>query len=397
MTARARLAIVDGVRTPIGGLGGGLRGTTAQALGEHVVRALLARTRLDPALVEEVILGCCGQASDAPNLARVVSLRAGIPKETPGYTVMRNCASGMQALVNAAQNLAAGIADVQIAGGVESMSCLPFVSRDLRFGKRLRHSAMVDALWEGLTDPVCDQIMGETAETLAREFGISRAEQDRLAVQSHLRAFRAAREGRLAKEIAPIEVVKKSGAREVREILKEDELVNVALNEQTLALYPPSFREGGSVTAGNSCGIGDAACALLAMSEGRAKELGLEPLGFLRSYAFAGLEPERMGLGPCRATPLALRRAGVTMADVQLVELNEAFAAQTIACAREMKLDMEKVNVNGGAIALGHPVGFTGARLALTLLREMERRGLSLGLATLCVGGGQGAALVLER
>jgi len=388
-----RVAIVDGIRTPIGGLGGGLRDLTAQALGEHVVRALLKRTGLDPKLVEEVIFGCCGQASDAPNIARVVALRAGMPKEVPGYTVMRNCASGIQAIVSAAQNIESGAADVQIVGGTESMSSLPFVSRDLRFGKRLRHSAMIDTLWEGLTDPVCGKIMGETAETLASDQGITRREQDRYAVQSHQRAFRAAREGRLAQEIAPVELAKKAG---VRETVKDDELVNVALNEQTLALYPPTFQEGGSVTAGNSCGIADAACALLVMSEERAGALGLKPLGFLRSYAFAGLEPERMGLGPCRATPIALRRAGLTLKDVKLVELNEAFAAQTLACVREMPLDPSIVNVNGGAIALGHPVGFTGTRLALTLLKEMGRRRVSPGLATLCVGGGQGAALVLE-
>jgi acetyl-CoA C-acetyltransferase len=392
-----RLAIIDGVRTPIGALGGTMRDLTAQDLGERAVRALLKRTKIDPAAIEEVVFGCCGQASDAPNIARVIALKAGIPVETPGYTVMRNCASGMQAIVNAMQNLAAGAADVQIVGGTESMSSFPYVSRDTRFGKRLRNAQFIDAIWEGLTDPVCGLIMGETAEKLATERKISRADQDRYAVESHKRAFRATREGRLAEEIEPVEVVKKTPVREFRETIKDDECINVGLNEQTLALYPPTFVEEGSVTAGNACAISDGAGALLVMSDERARALGLEPLGFVRSAAFAGLEPERMGLGPCRATPRALELAGVKTADLDLIELNEAFAAQVLACSREMDLDPERVNVNGGAIAIGHPVGFTGTRLVLTLLREMKRRGASLGLATLCIGGGQGAAMILER
>ncbi|MBI4565007.1 MAG: thiolase family protein [Planctomycetes bacterium] len=392
-----RVAVVDGVRTPMGALGGGVRELSAARLGEAAVRELLARTKLDPGAVEEVIFGCCGQSSDAPNVARVIALRSGIPQRTPGYTVMRNCASGIQALVGACQNIAAGDADVQIVGGAESMSNIPFVNRDLRFGRRLRNSVMVDSLWEGLTDPVCGQIMGRTAENLVAEFKIPREEQDRLAVESHRRAFRAAREGRLKEEMFPVTVPKHVAGREVApDVIAQDENVNPALNVQQLALYPPAFLEGGTVTAGNSCPISDAAGALLVMSEARARELGFTPLGFVRATAFAGIEPERMGLGPAVAVPIALRKAGAAMKDIQLLELNEAFAAQVIACRRVMGYDPAIENVNGGAIALGHPVGFTGIRLVLTLLKEMRRRRLDLGLAALCVGGGQGAAVVVE-
>jgi acetyl-CoA C-acetyltransferase len=391
-----RLAIIDGVRTPIGSLGGALKDQPAQKLAELVLREALARTKTDPESIEEVILGCCGPSSDAPNLARVAALMAGLPIRVPAYTVMRNCASGMQAIESARQNLIAGAADVQVVGGVESMSTIPFVSRDMRFGKKLRNSELIDSLWEGLTDPICNQIMGRTAENLVEEFKITRSEQDRYAVQSHQKAFRATREGRLKEEIVPVRIVKKIATREVEEQFKDDECINVALNEQMLALYPTVFKEGGTVTPGNSCPISDGACALMVMSEQRAKEKGLSPLGVLRSTAFVGLEPQRMGMGPALAAPLAAKRAGVEMKDIRLFELNEAFAAQSIAVLRTLNLDPEIVNVNGGAIALGHPVGFSGARIVLTLLKEMRRRKLGLGMAMLCVGGGQGAAMVLE-
>jgi len=393
-----RLAIVDGVRTPIGVLGGALKDLSAQALGERVVRELLQRTKIPPDAIEETIFGCCGQSSDAPNIARVIALRAGIPRSVPAFTVARNCASGIQALTSAAQNLVAGDADVQIVGGTESMSSMPFLNRDLRFGQKLRNSTMVDAIWEGLTDPVCGQIMGRTAENLVEEFRLSREEQDKFAVESHKRAFRATREGRLKEEIVPVSVEKKAAGRPVApEIVSQDEGINPALNLQMLALYPTIFKEGGSVTPGNSCPISDAAGALLVMSEERAKSAGLEPLGFVRAHAYGALEPERMGLGPTVATEKALRKAKLTLKDIQLLEVNEAFAAQMLACRRVMGFDLAVTNVNGGAIALGHPVGFTGVRIVLALLREMKRRNLSLGLATLCVGGGQGAAVIVER
>ncbi|MBI3099819.1 MAG: thiolase family protein [Planctomycetes bacterium] len=381
----------------MGMLGGLLKDLPATALAEHVLKALLARTKIDPKIVQEVIAGCVGQSSDAPNIARVVALRCGIPKEVPAFTVARNCASGFQAIVSAAHNLIAGDADVQIVLGIESMSGAPYINRDIRFGKKLRSSELVDTLWEGLTDPVCNQLMGRTAENLAEEFGLSREAQDKFAVESHKRAFRATREGKFKDEIAPIEVPKKVAGRAVApELVAQDEGPNIALNLQVLGLYPTIFKENGTVTPGNSCPISDGACALLLMSEERAKALGLTPIALLRSWAFAGLEPERMGLGPTCATPLALRKAGLTLADMSLIELNEAFAAQVLACEKVLGLDLAKTNVNGGAIALGHPVGMTGARMSLTIAREMARRKAPFGLTTLCVGGGQGGALVWE-
>ncbi len=390
--------IVDGVRTPQGVFGGALKSLTAQALGEVAVRALLERTKVKPSDVEEVIFGCVGQGSDAPNLARVVALRAGIPIQVPGYTVQRNCASGLQAVVNATQNILCNDRDVQIVGGAECMSAAPYVSRDLRWGKRLRHSEMIDTIWEGLTDPVCGQIMGQTAENLVKEFNISRSEQDQFALLSHQRAFKATRENRFKDEITPVMVPKRAMGRDLPpEPLTQDEGINPGLSEQILSQYPAIFKEGGSVTSGNSCFNADGAAALLMMSAERAKTLGYRPMAKIRAYAFAGLEPERMGLGPTLSVPIALKRAGVTLKDIQLIELNEAFAATYLACEKVLGFDRTIANVNGGAIALGHPVGATGARLMVTLLHEMKRRNATLGLATACVGGGQGSTIIVER
>jgi len=393
-----RIAIVDGVRTPQGLLGGALKGLTSHALGALVVRALLQRTKLNPAQVEDVIVGCVGQTSDAPNVARVIALLAGLPHTVPGYTVQRNCASGMQSLVNACQNIVAGDADIQIAGGTESMSAAPFVNRDLRFGKHLRHSELIDSLWEGLTDPICGQVMGRTAENLVEEFQISREAQDRFAVLSHQRAFRATREGRFKAELVPVSVPKKLYGKELPpEVITQDEGPNAGLTEQLLASYPPIFKEQGTVTAGNSCPISDGAACVLMMQAETATRLGYTPLGYVRAYAFAGVAPERMGIAPTLAVPAALKKAGVTLKDIQLIEVNEAFAAQYLSVEHVLGLNRDITNVNGGAIALGHPVGVSGTRIVITLLHEMKRRNLSLGLATLCVGGGQGAAIIVER
>lgn len=372
---------------------------SAARLGELVTVELLKRTNLDPKLVEHVIFGCVVQTSDAPNVARVISLRAGIPKEVPGFTVQRNCASGLQAIASAWAHIQAQEADIQIAGGAESMSQAPYVSRDLRFGKHLRDSILVDSLWEGLTDPICCQMMGETAENLVAEFSISRQEQDRFAVLSHQRAFRATREGKFKEEIVPVSVPKRAYGRELPpEVMTQDEGINPGLTEQVLSQYPAVFKpEGGSVTPGNACPISDGAAAVLMMSAARAKQMGFKPLGKIRGIAFAGVEPHRMGIGPTEAVPKALKKAGVTLKEIELIELNEAFAAQVIACERVLGLDRERMNVSGGAIALGHPVGASGCRLVVTLLHEMKRRNATLGLATMCVGGGQGGAIVVER
>lgn len=390
--------IVAGARTPIGNFGGALKDIPAQKLGELVVREVISRASLDPQLVDEVIFGCVGQPSDAYNIARVIALMAGLPVRTPAYSVQRNCSSGLQPFVNAFQNIQSQDADIQVIGGVENMSRAPFVTRDMRWGKRLRHAEFIDSIWEGLTDAFCGQLMGRTAENLAEEFAISREEQDRFAIESHRRAFRALREGRFKDEILPVTIPKSVAGREVAPaVLTQDEGPNVALTEQQLSLYPPLFKEGGTVTAGNSCPLNDGAAAALVMSAERARALGLQPLGRIRAYAFVGVEPTRMGIGPAEALPLALKRADLTLADLDLMELNEAFAVQYLAVERLLNLDRKIVDVNGGAIALGHPVGMTGTRLVITLLYEMQRRGSRLGAVTMCVGGGQGAAMILER
>lgn len=390
--------IVNGVRTPQGVFGGALKTLTAQALGEVAVRELLKRTNLKGSDIEEVIIGCVGQQSDAPNIARVIALRAGIPIQTPAYTVQRNCASGLQAIVSACQNIACQDRDIQIAGGAEAMSSSPYVSRDLRWGKRLRHTEMIDTVWEGLTDPICGQIMGRTAENLVAECKISRSDQDQFTLLSHQRAFRATRENRFKDELVPVLVPKRSMGRDLPpEPFTQDEGINPGLSEQLLSQYPPIFQEQGSVTSGNSCFNADGAAMVLVMSAAKAKALGYQPMAKIRSYAFAGLEPERMGLGPTLAVPLALKKAGLALKDIQLIELNEAFAATYLACERVLGYGRDITNVNGGAIALGHPVGATGTRITVTLLHEMKRRNLSLGLATACVGGGQGAAIIFER
>lgn len=392
------IVIVAGVRTPIGVLGGALKDLTAQRLAELTTKELIRRTNLDVKEVDEVIFGCCVQSSDAPNIARVIALKSGIQIKTPAYTVMRNCASGIQAIVSACQNILSGDADLQIVGGTESMSNAPYIIREMRFGKRLRNSEVIDTLWEGLTDPVCGQIMGLTAENLAEEFKISRDEQDKYAIESHRKAFRAIREGKFKDEIIPVEVAKFIAGKQVGvEIVNQDEGPNVGLSLAQLALYPVIFKENGTVTSANSCGISDGACSLLIMSEEKSKSLGYEPLGYIRGWKFVGLEPERMGLGPVFAINSLLKKAGLRIDDIDLIELNEAFAAQYLACERELKLSREKVNVNGGAIALGHPVGMTGARLVLTLLNELKRRNLKLGISALCIGGGQGGAVLVER
>jgi acetyl-CoA C-acetyltransferase/acetyl-CoA acyltransferase len=420
------VAVVDGFRTPFVRAGADFHDVPAVQLGTIVVSELLQRTGLDPQRVDEVILGNIAQPAEATNIARVVALRAGIPAERPAYTVQRNCASGMQAITSGAEKILTRQAEVVIAGGVESMSSIPllfppamneFMAGMLRArttSQRLRQLSKFRlrflqprvALELGLTDGYAGINMGQTAEVLAREFGIRREEQDAYAYQSHRRAV-AARE-KLAEEIVPV-----PAARYTRWVA-EDVGPRPDISLERLSTMRPYFdRRSGTVTIGNSCPITDGAAAVLLMHKDMLERLGLTPLGWLRGWAYAGLEPERMGLGPAYATPRALRHARVELRDLDLVELNEAFAAQVLANLQAFErgvqtsgrqplerlggLDPERLNVNGGAIALGHPVGASGARLAITLLREMRRRDASLGLATLCIGGGQGAALVFER
>jgi acetyl-CoA C-acetyltransferase/acetyl-CoA acyltransferase len=418
--------VIAGVRTPFVRAGAQFRDLSAVRLGQAVVSELLQRAGLDPRLVDEVILGNIAQPADAANVARIVALRAGVPPERPAYTVQRNCASGMQAMTSAAEKILTAQAEVVLAGGTESMSNIPLLfppamsdwlmlamraktapARLAALGRfRLRYIKPRIALEMGLTDAYCGLNMGQTAEVLAREFGIRRAEQDAFACQSHRRAV-AARE-RLRDEIVPV------ATSSYTQFVADDTGPRPEVSLERLAAMRPYFdRRAGTVTVGNSCPITDGAAAVLLMGEDAARRLGYQPLGWLRGWAYAGLEPERMGLGPAYATARVLQRTGLQLRDLQLVEMNEAFAAQVLANVRAFErgvdapgrlplerlgvLDPERLNPNGGAIALGHPVGASGARLVITLLHEMRRRDLELGLATLCVGGGQGAALVFER
>jgi len=422
------IVIVDGVRTPFVKSGAQLKDVPAQDLGRIAIHELLARTGFDPAQLDEVVLGNCGTPADAANVSRVSALEAGVPRAVPSFTVHRNCASGIESIAQAAYKIGAGAASAVIAGGTESMSNYPLMfGRDLTEafaasarGKslparlapflRLSPKALAPriAILEGLLDPVSGLNMGQTAELLAREFGISREAQDQFSLASHQKTIAAWDEGRLAEEVIPVypaptfvPVVQDVGPR------REQTL-------ESLAKLRPFFdRRHGTVTVGNACPITDGAAAVLVMDEARARAEGYRPLGRIRSFAFAGLDPERMGLGPVYATPIALERAGVTLADIALIEINEAFAAQVLACLAAFEsdafaqeklglpkaigaIDPSRLNVNGGAIALGHPVGVSGTRIVLTLLKELRRRGGGLGLATLCVGGGQGAAVVVE-
>lgn len=395
------VVIVDGVRTPVGNHGGVFRDIPSKELARFAIQGLLDRTGLDPGRVDEVILGSVAQPSDAPNIARVVALMAGIPKEVPAYTVARNCNSGMDAIIEAWRHIQLDEGEIYIAGGVESMSTIPYIIRGARWGLKLRHAQLTDALWEALTDPICGQLMGRTAENLAEEFGISRQAQDEYAVASHRKAFMATRTEKFAAEIVPVEVTKKAAGQEVaRERVLQDETINPGLTVQKAALYPTIFKEGGTVTPANACGISDGASAVLVMSAAKAAELGYQPLARIVSFGYAGVEPERMGIAPAYAAPKALQKAGLSLRDMDLIELNEAFAAQVLSVGKALESqgwDWNKVNVNGGAIALGHPVGSSGCRIVVTLLHEMKRRGARYGLATLCAEGGQASALVVER
>ena len=400
------VVIVDAVRTPVGNHGGAFRDVDAKSLAITVIKGILERTKIDPASISEVILGCIAQPSDAPNISRVAALMAGIPKEVPACTVARNCDSGIDAIVGAWRGVQVGDGEIYLVGGVESMSNIPYIVKGARWGLKIRHAQFTDAMWEGLTDPVCGQLMGRTAENLAEEFGVSRQEQDEYAVQSHKKAFMATRMEKFVDEIVPVEVVKKVAGTEVaREKILQDETINPGLSLQKAALYPTVFKEGGSVTPANSCGISDGASAMLIMTAEKAKELGYTPLGKIVAYGYAGVEPHRMGIAPAYAVPKALKKAGLTLKDMDLIEINEAFAAQVISVGKALKddgWDWNKVNVNGGAIALGHPVGSSGVRILVTMLHEMKRRAkegkpAKYGLATLCAAGGQGAALIVER
>lgn len=387
------VVLVSGMRTAIGDFGGALRDFPASDLMALAIREAVRRAGITPDLVQDVIVGQCLQRTDESNLARISVLKAGFPIEVPGVTVHRNCASGMQAIVYAAQQIMLGDMDIAVAGGVEVMSRVPYVLKDARWGKRIQHGVMADGVWDGLTDPVCNLIMGLTAENLAEKYNISREEQDEIALRSHHNAEKAAADGRFKEEIMPVEIPQRKGD---PVIFDEDEHIRPGLTIDQLARLKPGFKPDGTVTPGNSSGINDAAAAVTLMSEDKARELGITPIAKLRGYGMAGVEPELMGYGPVPATKQALERTGLKLEDMELIEVNEAFAAQYLACEKLLGLNREITNVNGSGVGLGHPVGSTGARIIITMLHEMRRRGNSLGLATLCVGGGQGMASIWE-
>ena len=388
------VVIVSGARTPIGDFGGSLRSILPHQLAIIVVQEVLKRARLDAEVVEEVILGNCLQRSDEPNLARVVSLLAGMPKETTGFTIQRQCSSAMQAIVSGIQEIKLGDAEIVVAGGVESMSSAPYVLKDARWGARLQHKEMTDSLWELLMDPIHKIMMGETAENLAVKHEITREEQDEIAFRSHKNASQAIQKGKFKDEIVPVPVPQRKGD---PVFVDTDEHPRSDITIEDLASLKPVFKKGGTVTAGNSSGLNDGAAAVVLMSAKKADFLGIQPLARIVSYAWAGVEPELMGYGPVPATHKVLKKAGLKLEDMELIELNEAFAAQYLACEKLLGLNREITNVNGSGVALGHPVGCTGARIVVTLLHEMARRDLKTGLASLCVGGGMGMSMILER
>jgi 3-oxoadipyl-CoA thiolase len=391
--------IIDGVRTPIGRHGGGLAPVRPDDLAAVTINALVDRSAIDPAVIDDVLFGCINQAGeDNRNVARMALLSARLPLSVPGQTVNRLCGSGMQAVLSAAHAIAANQGDVFIAGGVESMSRAPFVMLKPSVGYQRGHPQTADTVlgWRFANpafDPEWTIGLGETAEVVADEFGITREAQDAFAAESQQRAERAIAAGVFDDEIVPVSVPQRKGDPIV---IDKDEHPRAGTTAASLARLRPVFRKDGSVTAGNSSGINDGAAALLVVSAERGKALGLEPMARVVGGAVAGVEPQRMGVGPIPATRKAMDRAGWSMDDIDVAELNEAFAAQAIPCMNELGLDPERVNVNGGAIALGHPVGCSGARIVVTLIHQMKRQSAARGLASMCIGVGQGITSILE-
>jgi len=388
------VVIIEGARTAFGRFGGALRDVAATQLGVAAARGALARSGLAPDAVDHVIFGNVIQSSaDAVYLARHVGLGAGVRIECPALTVNRLCGSGLEAAIQGARLIQAGEADAVLAGGCENMSQAPFAVRGARAGLPLGPAALEDTLWQALTDSACGLGMAETAENLAARYEIARDEQDAFAARSHILAARARASGRFAEEIVPVQ---RPGAGPGAGAVAEDEHIRPETTVERLRQLPARFRERGTVTAGNSSGINDGAAAVVLAAESAAARRGLRPLGRLRGWAAVGVPPEIMGIGPAPASREALARAELRLDQIGVVEVNEAFAAQYLAVEKELGLDRERVNPNGGAIALGHPIGASGARLLLTLLYELRHRGERYGLAALCIGGGQGIAAVVE-
>ncbi|WP_293981592.1 acetyl-CoA C-acetyltransferase [uncultured Clostridium sp.] len=390
------VVIVSAVRTALGSFGGSLKDIAAPELGATVIKEAVNRANIKPELVEEVIMGNVIQAGLGQNTARQATLKAGLPEEVPAMTINKVCGSGLRAVSLAAQMIKAGDADVIVAGGMENMSAAPYALPTARWGQRMNNGKMVDTMVnDALWDAFNNYHMGVTAENIAKEWGITREEQDAFSAASQQKAERAIKEGRFKDEIVPVMIPQRKGDPKV---FDTDEFPRFGTTAETLAKLKPCFIKDGTVTAGNASGINDGAAAFVVMSAEKAEELGIKPLAKILSYGSKGLDPAIMGYGPFHATKKALEVANLTVEDLDLIEANEAFAAQSLAVAKDLKFDMDKVNVNGGAIALGHPVGASGARILVSLIHEMQKRDdAKKGLATLCIGGGMGTAVIVEK
>jgi len=387
--------IVSALRTPIGTFGGMFRNLHDTDLSVVVIKELVKRANLADQIVDDVVWGCCYQRTTREtNLARVVAINAGLSIETPGVTLQRVCTSSLQAIVYASWAIRLGEADILIAGGSESMSTVPYVIEGARWGLKMRKQEIRDPMWDGLTLLGVGPAMGITAENVAEKYNISREEQDQLALLSQQRAVRAIKEGRFKDEIVPVPVPQRRGE---PKMMDTDEYPRADISLEQLSKLPPAFKDGGTVTAGNSSGINDGAAGVVVMSWEKANELGLKPIARVVSSGLSAVDPDYMGLSPIKGIRNALAKAEWTLEEVELIEVNEAFAAQYLGCEKELGLNREITNVNGSGIALGHPVGCTGARITVTLLHEMQKRNLKKGLATLCGGGGVGLAVLYER
>ena len=388
------VVIVSGARTPIGTMGGAMKDVHAADLGAAAIKEAIARAGISPGDVDEVVIGNVGQVAENAFIARMCAIRAGLPTTSTALTVNRLCGSGLQAINTAVAAIRTGDAEVVVAGGTENMDLLPYYVRKARYGYRMGHAQLEDGLTLALSDPFQNYAMGCTAENLVDRYNISRQDQDEFALRSQENAIRAIDAGLFKDEIVPIEVPQRKGD---PLIVDADEHPRRGTTLEKLAKLKPAFREGGTVTAGNSSGINQGAAAVVVMSAEKAAQMGLKPLVRIRDYAVGGVDPEIMGIGPVVAVRNLLKKTGLTLGDIDLIELNEAFAAQSLAVIRELGLDMDKVNPNGGAIALGHPIGATGAILTVKAMYDMKRRGLRRSLITLCIGGGQGIATILEN
>jgi len=387
--------LAGAVRTPIGKFGGTLSSWTAADLGVAVAKESLRRTGISPDQVTDSIWGCARQAGGGPNVARQITFRAGVPEKVPAATINQACGSGLKAIILAAQEIMLDRAGAVLAGGTESMSRVPYFADGARWGARMGNMQLVDGMYrDGFSDPLSGLLMGQTAEKLARQYEISRAEQDEFALRSQQRAEAALASGRFKDEVMSLEI---SGKKGETTSFSNDEHCRAGTTLQDLAKLSPVFYKDGSITAGNSSGITDGAAALVVLGEDALKQFGTTPQARIVDYEICGVAPDVMGIGPVPAVRTILARQHLSLSEIDLIELNEAFAAQVIACDRELGFDAERLNVNGGAIALGHPIGCTGVRITTTLIYEMQKRQAKLGLATLCVSGGMGLALLLER